>query len=68
MACRESDICAGAYSIKNLIQGSPRMIDEKELRRVQAELCKLQHGVKYKGLRAIVTFEVRDAAGSRALS
>jgi polyphosphate kinase 2 len=36
---------------------------EKELRRLQAELCKLQDWVKYKGLRAIVVFEGRDAAG-----
>jgi polyphosphate kinase 2 len=36
---------------------------EKELRRLQAELCKLQDWVKHKGLRAIVVFEGRDAAG-----
>ena len=36
---------------------------EKELRRLQSELCKLQDWVKYKGLRAIVVFEGRDAAG-----
>lgn len=36
---------------------------EKELRRLQAELCKLQEWVKYKGLRIIVIFEGRDAAG-----
>jgi polyphosphate kinase 2 len=36
---------------------------EKELRRLQAELCKLQDWVKYKGLRAIIVFEGRDAAG-----
>jgi len=36
---------------------------EKELRRLQAELCKLQDWVKYKGLRVIVVFEGRDAAG-----
>jgi hypothetical protein len=36
---------------------------EKEVRRLQAELCKLQDWVKYKGLRAIVIFEGRDAAG-----
>src|SRR5277367_6355471 len=35
----------------------------KELRRLQAELCKLQEWVKYKGLRVIVVFEGRDAAG-----
>ena len=36
---------------------------EKELRRLQTELCRLQDWVKYKGLRAIVVFEGRDAAG-----
>jgi polyphosphate kinase len=36
---------------------------EKELRRLQAELCKLQDWIKYKGLRIIVIFEGRDAAG-----
>ena len=35
----------------------------KELRRLQAELCKLQDWVKYKGLKVIVIFEGRDAAG-----
>lgn len=35
----------------------------KELRKLQAELCKLQEWVKHKGLRAIVVFEGRDAAG-----
>ena len=36
---------------------------ERELRRLQAELCKLQSWVKYKGLRVIIVFEGRDAAG-----
>jgi polyphosphate kinase len=36
---------------------------EKELRRLQAELCNLQDWIKYKGLRVIVVFEGRDAAG-----
>src|SRR5215472_15037256 len=36
---------------------------EKELVRPQAELCKLQDWVKYKGLRVIVVFEGRDGAG-----
>src|SRR5262245_21618949 len=36
---------------------------EKELRRLQAELCRLQEWVKHKGLRAIVIFEGRDGAG-----
>lgn len=36
---------------------------EKEMSRLQAELCKLQDWVKYKGLRVIIVFEGRDAAG-----
>ena len=36
---------------------------EKELTRLQAELCKLQEWVKHKGLRVIVVFEGRDGAG-----
>ena len=36
---------------------------EKELRKLQAELCKLQEWVKHKGLRVIVIFEGRDGAG-----
>jgi polyphosphate kinase 2 len=35
----------------------------KELRKLQAELCKLQEWVKHKGLRVIIVFEGRDAAG-----
>jgi polyphosphate kinase 2 len=36
---------------------------EKELRRLQGELCTLQAWVKAKGLRVIVVFEGRDGAG-----
>jgi polyphosphate kinase len=34
-----------------------------ELRKLQTELCRLQEWVKHKGLRVIVIFEGRDAAG-----
>jgi polyphosphate kinase 2 len=40
-----------------------RKIYEKELRKLQVELCHLQAWVKYKGLRVIIIFEGRDAAG-----
>jgi polyphosphate kinase 2 len=46
--------------------GTPKMkrkAYEEELGRLQAELCMLQDWVKYKGLRVIVLFEGRDAAG-----
>src|SRR5215831_15286668 len=36
---------------------------EEELRKLQVELCKLQEWVKHKGLRIVVIFEGRDAAG-----
>ena len=36
---------------------------EKELRKLQVELCRLQDWVKTKGLRVIIVFEGRDAAG-----
>ena len=36
---------------------------EKSLRKLQGELCKLQAWVKHRGLRVIVVFEGRDAAG-----
>ncbi len=35
----------------------------KELRKLQAELCRLQDWVKHKGLRVIIVFEGRDGAG-----
>src|ERR1700693_1776151 len=40
-----------------------RTIYEKELRRMQIQLCRLQDWVKHKGLRVIIVFEGRDAAG-----
>src|SRR6187200_1171818 len=36
---------------------------EKELRKLQAQLCHLQDWVKQQGLRVIIVFEGRDAAG-----
>src|SRR3954468_4217556 len=36
---------------------------EKKLRKLQTELCRLQDWVVHKGLRVIVVFEGRDAAG-----
>src|SRR3984893_7768746 len=40
-----------------------RTIYEKELRELQIQLCRLQDWVKHKGLRIILVFEGRDAAG-----
>src|SRR5947207_10375024 len=36
---------------------------EKEMHKLQVQLCKLQAWVKYKGLRVILVFEGRDGAG-----
>jgi len=36
---------------------------EEKLKRLQAKLCGLQEWVKHKGLRVVVVFEGRDAAG-----
>ena len=36
---------------------------EKQLRKLQVELCALQDWVKHKGLLVVVVFEGRDAAG-----
>lgn len=43
--------------------GMKRKAYEKELRKLQTELCQLQEWVKHAGLRAIIVFEGRDAAG-----
>ena len=40
-----------------------RKVYEKELRKLQVELCHLQDWVKAQGVRIIVVFEGRDAAG-----
>jgi polyphosphate kinase 2 len=45
------------------LPGIKRKAYEKELRRLQVELCHLQQWVKSQGLRVIVLFEGRDAAG-----
>jgi polyphosphate kinase 2 len=36
---------------------------DKEMRRLQAEMCQLQDWIKHKGLRVIILFEGRDGAG-----
>src|SRR3974377_2457081 len=43
--------------------GMKRKVYEKELQKLQVELCRLQHWVKLKGQRVIIIFEGRDAAG-----
>jgi polyphosphate kinase 2 len=46
--------------------GHKKMKDKeymRELRKLQGDLCRLQEWVKHKGLRVIIVFEGRDAAG-----
>src|ERR1043165_1784655 len=45
------------------VQRMKRKRYEKELHNLQTELCRLQDWVVHKGLRVIVVFEGRDAAG-----
>ena len=40
-----------------------RKLYEKELHKLQVQLCHLQEWVKAKGLKIIIVFEGRDAAG-----
>jgi polyphosphate kinase 2 len=54
------------HSGKNVANGAPRMKRkeyERQLRKLQKRLCALQDWVKEKGLRVIIVFEGRDAAG-----
>lgn len=44
-------------------QRIPKKAFEKELERLQVRLCRMQEWVKQKGLRVVVVFEGRDAAG-----
>src|SRR4051795_13724123 len=50
-------------SYENGNQSLSRKAYDKEVRRLQGELCKLQDWVKHAGLRVVVVFEGRDAAG-----
>jgi len=45
------------------VERMPRKDYEKELRKLQVQLCHLQEWVKAKGLRVIIVFEGRDTAG-----
>jgi polyphosphate kinase 2 len=51
------------YDSKETAPRMQRKAYEKELRKLQTELCRLQDWVVHKGLRVIVLFEGRDAAG-----
>jgi len=57
----------GAVMSKNAKVDSDKKLKNKkyvkELRKLQGELCRLQEWVKHKGLRVLIVFEGRDAAG-----
>jgi polyphosphate kinase len=59
----------GSHPVQNDLRTPPekakltRREYEEELLKLQIELCKLQEWVRHKGLRIIVIFEGRDAAG-----
>jgi polyphosphate kinase len=52
-----------AQSMSTIKEPMKRKDYEKALRELQVELCALQEWVKHKGLRVVVVFEGRDAAG-----
>jgi polyphosphate kinase len=56
MAKQAKDAADGKQKLK-------RKVYEKELQRLQAELCQLQEWVKHNGERIILIFEGRDGAG-----
>ena len=64
----------GSHPVQNDLRTPPekakltRREYEEELLKLQIELCKLQEWVRHKGLRIIVIFEGRDAAGKAVRS
>ncbi len=63
----KSAVLSDNHSIKTAAPEQPRPRKSfdygKELRRLQIELVKLQEWIRHKGLRVVVIFEGRDAAG-----
>jgi polyphosphate kinase 2 len=57
------DVAANEAEEPNGSSGMKRKNYEKELRKLQVELCRLQDWVRQTGARVIVLFEGRDAAG-----
>ncbi len=51
------------YKVKDGIKRLKKKFYEKELKRLQVELVKLQWWIKEKSLKVVVIFEGRDAAG-----
>ena len=49
--------------VQDLLPPMPKKVYNKELRKLQIELVKLQEWIRRKGLKVVVLFEGRDAAG-----
>ena len=62
-ARRRLGVCHEARPVIRLGRTLTRKKYEKEVRKLQARLCDLQAWVKHKGLRVMIVFEGRDAAG-----
>ena len=62
MATSESNSVAASNPAENCVRIDKKAF-EKELGRLQVELVKLQEWVRFKGLKVVVIFEGRDAAG-----
>ncbi|MEO0967439.1 MAG: polyphosphate kinase 2 [Cyanobacteria bacterium J06639_18] len=66
---KDKSVIASKVKISSAVQEKSKRkkikqkVYEKELKRLQIELVKLQEWVKHKGLRVVVVFEGRDAAG-----
>jgi polyphosphate kinase 2 len=64
---KEESLVAPSFSLTNPeddgIDKFPKHMYEDELAKLQVELVRLQEWIKYKGLRVVVLFEGRDAAG-----
>jgi polyphosphate kinase 2 len=64
MTLRESrEAVSEAKGTDGLHEKMKRKVYESELHKLQVRLCKLQDWVKEKGLRVVIVFEGRDAAG-----
>jgi polyphosphate kinase 2 len=60
----EKNGSAGSANGHGLVNGAAKEVRyKKELRRLQIELVKLQEWIRHEGLRVVVLFEGRDAAG-----
>ena len=60
---KKESLKASRRPVDPAIERVPKDIYEKELYRLQAELEKMQDWVRLEGVRMVVVFEGRDAAG-----